>query len=230
VQVANNVVYNVSADGLVMTEGPAAGEPPDTFNNNIIAYARKAMFEEQNSWPQNCTNQLRANITHNLFYFDLDKKTGFYPVTGCTDSCGMAYNQYQNFQGNLYWRTDGGFGSDSNAFFVLSNPPPPNQASTCGQIPNPTYDTLTFAQWQNGSPLVNGKSLQMKEDLTGTASVNPGFGDSGQPTDFLLSSSPVSGFDYSATDDTINNAGRNNPLLTAPTVPETLPTYAYPSF
>jgi hypothetical protein len=230
VQVANNVVYNVAADGLVMTEGPAAGEPPDTFNNNIIAYARKAMFEEQNSWPQNCTNQLRANITHNLFYFDLDKKTGFYPVTGCTDSCGMAYNQYQNFQGNLYWRTDGGFGSDSNAFFVLSNPPPPNQASTCGQIPNPTYDTLTFAQWQNGSPLVNGKSLQMKEDLTGTASVNPGFGDSGQPTDFLLSSSPVSGFDYSATDDTINNAGRNNPLLTAPTVPETYPTYSYADF
>jgi hypothetical protein len=70
----------------------------------------------------------------------------------------------------------------------------------------------------------------MKEDMTGSASMDPGFGDTGQPTDFLLSSSPISGFDYSATDDTINNAGRNNPLLTAPTVPETYPTYSYADF
>jgi hypothetical protein len=89
---------------------------------------------------------------------------------------------------------------------------------------------LTFSEWQTGSVLVNGKSLQMKEDLAGTASVNPGFGSSGQPTDFLLSNAPVSGFDFNATDDTINNAGRNNPLLTAPTVPETYPTYYYSNF
>jgi hypothetical protein len=70
----------------------------------------------------------------------------------------------------------------------------------------------------------------MKEDPQGTASVNPGFGNSGQASDFLLSSSPIAGFDYTLTDDTINNAGRSNPVITAPTVPATFPTYYDPIF
>jgi hypothetical protein len=230
VQVANNVVYNVASAGLVMTEGPAPGLPPDTFTNNIIAYARRSMFEEQNSWPQNCSYTLRANVTHNLFYFDLNETFGFYPVAGCTDSCGLAYNQYQNFQGNLYWRTDGGFASEPNAFFVLTNPPPPNKAKLCNQLQNPNFAMLTFSQWQNGAPVVNGKPLSMKEDPTGTASVDPGFGNSGEPADFLLSGSPIAGFDFSLTNDTINNAGRNNPLIMAPSIPETFPTYSYADF
>jgi hypothetical protein len=230
-EVANNVVYHASAAGLNLAQGPAVGQSPNTFNNNIVAYAIRAMFQEPSSWPQNCTNTLRANITHNLFYFDLDKTTGFYPVAGCTDSCGMPYNQYQNFQGNLYWRTDGNFANDPNAFHILNTPPPPNQASQCAAIQDPTLFTpLTFSQWQTGSPLVNGNPLSMQEDLSGTASVNPGFGNTGQPADFLLSSSPISGFDYTLTDNTINNAGRNNPLITAPTVPETFPTYYYSNY
>jgi hypothetical protein len=223
----NNVVYHVSSGGLVVTQGPAPGQPENAFNNNIVAYGRKAMFEEQNSWPQNCTYKLRANVKHNIFYFDLDSTTGFYPVNGCADSCGMTYDQYQNFKGNLYWRTDGGFASDPNAFEILSSTPPPSQASTCGQLQNPQYTSLTFSQWQNGSPVVNGTPLQMKEDTGGTATVDPGFGDSGQPTDFLLSNSPISGFNYALTNDTINNAGRNNPLITPPNIADTFPTYNY---
>ena len=101
----------------------------------------------------------------------------------------MAYNQFQNFQGNLYWRTDGGFASYGNAFFVLTNPPPPNQASTCLDYQDPSdYTYLSFSQWQNSSPLVDGKPLSVKEDVQGTAKVNPGFGNSGKANDFLLSS------------------------------------------
>jgi hypothetical protein len=227
VQAENNVVYRVASSGLVETQGPAAGLPANSFNNNIVAYGRKAMFEEQNPWPQNCTYKLRVNVEHNIFYFDLDSTTGFYPVNGCSDSCGLPYDQYQNFQGNLYWRTDGGFAEDQNGFQILSTTPPPNQASTCNQIQNPQYTDLTFSQWQTGSPLVNGKALPMKEDPGGTATVDPGFGDSGQPSDFLLSTSPIIGFDYLLTDETINSAGRNNPLIMPPTVPDTFPTYDY---
>jgi hypothetical protein len=230
VDVENNVVYRVASVGLVMTQGPAATEPANTFNNNIVAYARKSMFQEQDSWPQNCTNTLRANVTHNIFNFDLKDTTGFYAVSGCTDSCGMNYNQYQNFQGNLYWRTDGGFAADQKAFYILNSPPPPSQASTCTTFTDPSlFTNLTFSQWQTGSPLVNGTPLPMKEDLVGTASVNPGFGNTGQASDFLLSSSPIAGFDYTLTDDTINNAGRNNPVIMPPVVSNTMPTYTYSS-
>jgi len=226
VNVENNVLYRIGVSGLAMTQGPHEGQPANTFNNNIVAYARKAMFEEQNPWPENCTSTLKVKVTHNLFYFDLDDTDNFHAVNGCADSCGMTYNQFQNFQGNLYWRTDGGFASYANAFFVMNNPPPPNQASSCLNDQNPSdYTYLTFSQWQTGTPLVNGKPLPMKEDPQGTASVNPGFGNSGQASDFLLSSSPIAGFDYTLTDDTINSAGRSNPAITPPTVPGTFPTY-----
>ena len=70
----------------------------------------------------------------------------------------------------------------------------------------------------------------MNEDEGGTDTVDPGFGNTGLPTDFLLSKSPVTGFDYTETNSTINTAGRNNPVLTAPTVPPTFPTYYYTTF
>ena len=227
--IANNVIYHVASSGLVMTQGPSPGKGANSFNNNIVAYARKSIFQEQNPWPQDCTTTLRAGLSNNLFYFDKDDTSGFYAISGCTDSCGMAYNKFQYFQGNLYWRTDGGFATYDKAFHLLTNPPPPNQASTCGQIQNPQFTFLTAAQWQNSIQTINGQPLTVHEDVGGTVSVNPGFGNTGQPSDFLLSSAPVSGFDFSLTNDTINNAGRNNPVIQPPVVPPTFPTYAYPS-
>ena len=76
VDVENNVLYRIGVSGLTMTEGPHEGKPANTFNNNIVAYARKAMFEEQNPWPENCTSTLKVKVTHNLFYFDLDDTVG----------------------------------------------------------------------------------------------------------------------------------------------------------
>lgn len=233
VDVENNVVYHISSSGLMMPSGPAAGQPANTFNNNIVALARKAVFNEQTPWPQNCTSTPKANITHNLFYFDLNATNGFYPIVGCADSCGMAYNQFQNFQGNLYWRTDGGFSSDPLAFHVLTNTPPPSQASSCGQPTQPKASVWTFfgfSEWQKGAPLVNGSPLQMNQDAGGTVTRNPGFGNTGQASDYLLSSSPVAGFDYTRTNDTIQNAGRSNPVIIPPDVPDTFPTYSYTIF
>jgi hypothetical protein len=67
----------------------------------------------------------------------------------------------------------------------------------------------------------------MNEDPEGTVTTDPGFGNTGLPTDFLLSKSPVAGFDNNETNSTINTAGRTNLALTAPTVPATFPTFYY---
>ena len=70
----------------------------------------------------------------------------------------------------------------------------------------------------------------MNEDAEGTVTVDPGFGSTGLPTDFLLSKSPMPGFDDTQTNDTINTAGRTNPSIYPPAVPPTFPTYYYTAF
>ena len=228
VDVENNVVYHISSANAHVSLGPGAGEPANTFNNNILAYGRNGLFEEDFAWPQGCTSpSLRANITNNIFYFDRTEASRFYVIRGCEYSCGLAYNQFQNFQGNLYWRTDGGFSSDSQGFHLLTNPP--SDPTTCSQ---PGYDNslklwtfLTFSQWQSGH--AEGSAPAMNEDPGGTVTVNPGFGNTGEPSDFLLSSAPLPGFDSTKTNDTINQAGRSNPVIMPPTVPATFPTYSY---
>jgi hypothetical protein len=232
VSVENNVVYRISQDTAFMTQGPVNGQPANTFKNNIFAYGRKGMFRENMAWPQGCGSSTRADLVSNIFYFDQTDKTGFYVVAGCADSCSMAFNQYQNFARNMYWRTDGQFATDSKAFHVLTTTPPPDKASSCAQPSNPNTDWtfFNFSTWKSGHPLVNGKPLPMNEDWEGTVSEDPGFGHSGLPSDFLLSKSPVPGFDYIQTNDTIQTAGRTNPVLSPPPVPPTFPTYYYTAF
>ena len=232
INIENNVVYRVSASTVFIFEGPASGQPPNNLKNNIFAYGRKAMFGEQIAWPQNCGSSLRVNLISNILYFDQNDTTGFYAIQGCADSCGMAFNNFENFQRNLYWRTDGQFSNYPRAFHILPNPPPPNQASSCFEPSDPKVDWtfFDFPTWQKGHPLVHGQHLPMNEDEEGTVTVDPGFDNTGLPSDYLLSKSPVNGFDNNETNSTINNAGRTNPALTAPTVPPTFPTYYYTTF
>jgi hypothetical protein len=68
----------------------------------------------------------------------------------------------------------------------------------------------------------------MNEDPEGTVSVDPGFGHTGLATDFLLSRSPISGFDYTQTNNTIKTAGSG--LNKPPQVSPTFPTYYYTTF
>jgi uncharacterized protein (TIGR03437 family) len=234
IDVENNVVYRVAGSTVFIHQAPALGQTANTFRNNIFAYGRLSMFEEQNTWPQGCNlaPSPQANVTNNIFYFDLNDSAGFYVTTGCANSCKLPYNQLQAFEGNLYWRTDGNFSTYPKAFHVLTKPAGGASASSCGVPPNPNsaWTFLTFSEWQSGQPLVNGKPLSMIEDLGGTATVNPGFGTSGLAADYQLSSSPVAGFSNTNTNDTILQAGRSSPVIVAPTVPETYPTYTFTQF
>jgi len=229
--IQNNVVYDVSSTDLYMAQGPISGQPANTIENNILAYARSGTFANGTPWPTNCSSTQKASVSSNILYFDQSSKTQFYPLVGCADSCGMSYNEFQKYEGNLYWRTDGSFGSDPQAFHVLPNPPPPGQANTCGQpyAPSKDWTFFGFSEWQNSVQTVNGAKIQVTEDASGTVTTNPGFGDSGLPTDFLLTKNPVAGFNYTETNETINSAGRSNPVIIPPTVPATFPTFYYPT-
>jgi hypothetical protein len=223
--VENNVVYNMSQDVAWMSRGPAPGQPGHTFNNNIFAYGRRSMFHGI-EWPAGCASPaLRANITNNIFYFDRDASMGFDVIHGCSYSCGLPYNKFLNFQGNLYWRTDGKFASDPKAFHILTNAPADGR-NCSGRPSDWTY--LTFSEWQSSQqPVSWGPPGGMNLDTAGTVSVNPNFGNTRKPTDFLLSRNPMPGFDYTKTNDTIRNAGRENPGIMPPAVPHTYPTYSY---
>lgn len=227
IDIENNVIFRVASSTLVMTDAPYEGGLPNLFSNNIAAYGRRSLFQEQNPWPQNCTTNLRTVVSNNIFYFDQDDTRGFYAISGCTDSCGMAYNKFQSYTNNLYWRTDGGFAHYDKAFHVMTNPPPPGKANSCSQMPNPQYAYMSFSQWQSSTPQVNGKPISVREDQAGTASVNPGFGNSGNASDFLLLGAPVSGFNYDETNNTVNTAGRTSVVIQPATVPDTFPTYSY---
>jgi uncharacterized protein (TIGR03437 family) len=229
VDIENNVVSRVAGSTVFIHEGPAPGQIANTFRNNIFAYGRLSMFNEQTPWPQGCSLAAvpQVNLTDNIFYFDNSGSPDFYVTAGCADSCGLPYNQFQNFQGNLYWRTDGKFSNYGRAFHVLTKPPSGSAASSCGDPANPVsvWTFLTFSQWQTGSG-----QLAMNEDSGGTASVNPGFGSAGTPADFQLNASPIPGFNPALTNDTILHAGRNNPMIVPPVVLPTFPTYSFTKF
>ncbi len=230
--IENNVVYRVASQTALMAQGPHNGEQPNTFQNNIFAYGRRGMFGEGYAWPDNCGSSTRVNLISNIMYFDQTDATAFYVIQGCSDACGMSYNKFQNFQRNLYWRTDGKFATYPKAFHVLPNPPPPDQASSCTEPKQPGTDWtfFDFPTWQDGHPKVHGNPQAMNEDPEGSVSTDPGFGHSGLPTDFLLTHSPVSGFNYLQTNLTVRHAGRTSFAIQPPVVPETFPTYAYTSF
>ena len=230
VLVENNVVYRVTGSTAWHSDGVALGQPPNTFRNNIFAYGRQALFTLGTAWHEGCEKlSVQDNITHNIFYFDRDDAAEFHVTRGCAYSCGLDYNQFLNFEGNLYWRTDGKFSSYEKAFHVMTKAPRTPGGCSDAIVPDRTWTFLTFAQWQNGQP-PNGIPPAMNEDKGGTVTVNPGFGGTGKPGDYLFSKSPVAGFDHTKTNDTIRNAGRNHPVIMPPKVPSTFPTYTFKDF
>ena len=201
--VENNVVYRISWYGIQHSDGIAPGESPilTTTTSSPMPGRPCSRCLQPGVSPDARIASLRDNITNNIFVFDRDVSQGFHVTEGCAYSCGLEYDKFLNFQGNLYWRTDGKFSTYDKAFSVLAAPPP--NAKMCGPtISDKPLTFLTFAQWQAGN---------MHEDTQGTASVNPGFGNTGKPTDFLLTKAPIAGFDYTKTNDTIRHAGRDHP-------------------
>jgi hypothetical protein len=238
VQVANNVVYNLSGHAIDLSEGLAlATETQNIFTNNIFAFANLGMFTQQTPWPNGCPSSpiKQVDVTNNIFYFDRRSTStpSFFVVEGCSDSCHQAYNTFQNFQGNTYWRTDGQFAADSKAFQVLTTQGL-NSNNSCRTSPTTSlyFSSQTAPNWQNGG---SGVPVAMNEDLSpsGTATYQPPFAGSGlisdPPSDysFAIGQAPPTPFTPGNTNLTITNA--HSSLLPLSTVPATFPAYVYGS-
>jgi hypothetical protein len=213
--VENNLVYRVSAMAVNMTHGPQLANLANTVNNNIFAYARKGMIDNGNPYPAyTCPSSPVTvfNTTSNLFYFDRNETESFYVQQGCEYSCGFPITDLDNWQSNLYWRTDGEFITDPDGFHTQ---PTPDGATLCGFGKYLTYHN--FAGWQGQG-----------EDVSGVANLNPGFADPVYPYDnyTLPNGSPGVGFVVFNPSD----AGRSNPIIN-PTdtvnIPATFPTNFY---
>jgi hypothetical protein len=236
VNASDNVVYNISAHPIHITEGlglsGSSTLTANTFNNNILAFGIQGMFTQGNPWPTGCpaTGTIQeVNLTSNIFFFDrstgqeLTGGTPFSVVQGCQDSCigsftaTQSYNNYQNFTGNDYWSTAENFAGDTDAFQILQQQGSgglTQQADGSYDCNTSPVDDLSFTQWQgNGS----GLPVKMDEDAGGKifnpASNNPNFpttGSSGNtPQDFIINVTTglPSGFNNVLTNNTINNAG-----------------------
>lgn len=205
VDVENNLVYRVSGNAMLMPVGPNAPNEPNTIKNNIFAYGRNGMISQGTPSPYfsgSCPSSpiLGFNATNNLFYFDRSGKWNeFYVQRGYAYPCGFAYTQYQNWQSNLYWRTDGSFATDTSAFHVAPD-------ST-----NQNWTFYTFAQWQT----------TVGEDV-GSVVKDPGFNNPAYPADdySLPHGSPGIGFVVFDT----TAAGRTSAVFNPPTVPDTFTT------
>jgi hypothetical protein len=174
-------------------------------------------------------------VTNNLFYFDRFSTStpAFYVIQGCKNSCKQAYDTFQNFQGNSYWRTDGGVANDANAFQVLTTQGL-NSNNSCKVSPVTSlyFASTTQPNWQTGG---KGVPVTMNEDLSpnATASYQPPFTGSGLTTDlpsyYLFGDGqiPPTQFVPGNTNLTITNAHSSLPTPTA--VPATFPTYVYGS-
>ena len=254
--IENNVVYRVSGHSLHFTEGIAAGQSYNLFENNILSLAGRGMFKQTLPWPQGCySGGPQVRLWWNIFNFDqnetpTDPVHSFYAVSGgCTNSCGRDYWQFQDFEGNSYWRAGTPasgplFCKDKYAYAMLSSQP---TDGSCPLVPRKTNPLvwMSFDQpkngvdsWQHGQPpYPPGPPVKMNEDIgedgtsmSGTCSWNPNFGTTGKPSDYLLNSGPPTPFQITKTNDTINNAGRTGTVSTPPRVRDTFPTYTDASY
>ncbi len=216
VDVENNLVYRVSAEDVYSAQGPAAPNEASTIKNNILAYGRQAMVSinapYQNGTPKSAIQNLV--ITNNLFYFDRNdgSSPNFSVQGGCRYAGGFPYPQFQEWNNNIYWRTDGGFANDAKAFAVQPNPALKDKNAPCADDEKKNELTFyPFSQWQQ----------KVGEDLQSLVQ-NPGFANAAYPTDdySLPKGSPGVGFVVFD----VNQMGRSNPVIKPPTIPETFPT------
>ena len=144
IQVYQNLVYRVTEHSIQNTGGPPGCSEPNTIQDNILAYARVAMFYEGGSAVQTCLTEL---IENNIFYFDRvynstcgiglnTAQCGFYVQAGCT-VLNSAPTTAQTWNPNLYWDTSTAFGgtSYSHAFYTDN--------SDCTKFAN-----YTFTGWK----------------------------------------------------------------------------------
>ena len=207
VDVENNLVYRVSGNAISFS-GPRAGSnQSSTVKNNIVAFARQSLLNAYDPLAFSTVPPLPMFFTasSNLFYFDRNGAQSFYAQGGCTYAGAIAYTAYQQWTSNLYWRTDGGFATDPQAFHVQQSLDANN-----GCANKKLWNYFTFAGWQ-----------VLGEDAHGLV-LNPGFTNPVYPADdyTLPKGSPGAGFVVFDP----SQAGRSNPVIKPPAVPATFPT------
>jgi hypothetical protein len=215
VDVENNLVYRVASSALSMTSGPATPNTPNIIKNNIFAFSRLRMmginqaYEPHGECP--ASPVLKFDATNNIFLFShgTDSKPPFVVQAGCSYSCGFPYPQYQDWNSNIYWRTDGSFARDERAFHVQPQP----GAQACDNRPG-AWTFYNFRDWQS----------KVGEDSESVIK-NPGFRDPTYPADdySLPGGSPGAGFVIFDP----SQAGRANSAIRVPSVEETFPTQPY---
>jgi hypothetical protein len=251
VTVEYNVVYHMSDFAVSLTEGPSGNyaSNPNVFKNNIFSLALQGMVFEQDPWPQSCPTIpptfTTVQFLWNIWNFDLNENTpsttgptpGFSFLQGCANSCGQSYYNFQDFEANSYNRavTTPNFCNDPYAFHVLKSPA---SSGSCNH--NPIYNTTNSnfmyfdsaplsKSWQQGTTPVTIDEDDGKGPNTTDLGLcwNPGFGTTGDPSDYSLTSNPTNTpFSYTYTNTAITSAGRTGQPTPA-TIPETLPYYSY---
>ena len=213
VDVENNLVYRVSGNAVYTPQGPAAPKEPNTIRNNILAFARLSIVADEFPYSSGAPSsaKLAYVITNNIFYFDRSSASTpkFYPQGGCAYSAGFGYTQYQQWNSNLYWRTDGGFSNDAKAFFVQPSAGTGPDAPCTGDAAKYTF--YGFGDWQQ----------KVGEDVQSVIK-NPGFANPAYPADdySLPKGSPGAGFVVFDP----SQAGRSNPVIKPPAVAATFAT------
>jgi Right handed beta helix region len=217
VDVENNLVYRVSASAVLTPHGPPAPNQANLIKNNILAFARGAMgqvvFPYSNGVPTSAVENLI--LTNNIFLMDRSASSSpkFYVQGGCVYSGGFAYAAFQQWNSNLYWRTDGGFAGDPATFHVQPNPAAGTSDAPCSELPK-AFTFYSFSQWQQ----LFGEDIQ-------SVVKNPGFKNPVYPFDDFSLPNGSPGIGFVPFDP--SQAGRSNPVIHPPAIPATFPTMNY---
>ena len=207
VDVENNLVYRVSGNAVSFS-GPRAGpNQQSTVKNNILAFARQSLINSYDPYafgtmpPQ----PLFFVASNNLLYFDRNGPESFYVEGGCTYAGAEPFIAYEQWNSNLYWRTDGTFAADPGAFHSQQSL---DANGGCGN--QKLWNYYTFAGWQGQG-----------EDTQGVVK-NPDFKNPSYPADdfTLPNGSPGAGFVVFD----LMQAGRSNPKIMPSAVAPTFPT------
>ena len=143
-------------------------------------------------------------------YFDRNGSSNpaFYVQGGCVYAGQVPYTTYQQWNSNLYWRTDGAFASDPQAFRVEQTH---DANDSCGG--QKTWTFYNFAGWQ-----------KLGEDAQSVVQ-NPGFNNPAYPADDYSLPKGSPGVGFVVFDSTL--AGRSSPVMRPPAVLATFPTETF---
>jgi hypothetical protein len=204
VNVEDNLVYRVSWVGFLVNGGPqTTGDATNNVVNNIFAYSRMASVQRSHEVPSGPV--LWANVTNNIFYYDIsDLGAANNVIRGCYYCWGHACSQTFNFDKNTYWLTAGNF-STAPAVFMMTN-------NSCASS---SITALSYSTWRASPQSEDPDSVVQNPNFS-----NPSGGD------FSFSGEAPPNF----TPLDISSMGRTSTAITPPAVPPGFPTATVNSY